>query len=92
MVLQGTIANSLFSARPAPPSRLARRELFKTQEEIEEFFEAQGTQEGQGSQKGQRKEEEEGSKVRQEELDDEWPESIFHHEGSQTASYPVSVQ
>ena len=25
-------------------------------------------------------------------LDDEWPESIFHHVGSQTASYPVSVQ
>ena len=26
------------------------------------------------------------------ELDDEWPESIFHHVGSQSASYPVSVQ
>ena len=25
-------------------------------------------------------------------LDDEWPESIFHHVGSQSASYPVSVQ
>ena len=24
-------------------------------------------------------------------LDDEWPESIFHHVGSQSASYPVSV-
>ena len=25
-------------------------------------------------------------------LDDELPESIFHHVGSQSASYPVSVQ
>ena len=25
------------------------------------------------------------------ELDDEWPESIFHHVGNQSASYPVSV-
>ena len=25
-------------------------------------------------------------------LDDEWPESIFHHVGSQSASYPVSVR
>ena len=24
-------------------------------------------------------------------LDDEWPESIFHHVGNQSASYPVSV-
>ena len=26
------------------------------------------------------------------ELDDEWPESIFHHVGSQSASYLLSVQ
>ena len=26
------------------------------------------------------------------ELDDEWPENIFHHVGSQSASYPVSVR
>ena len=25
-------------------------------------------------------------------LDDEWPESIFHHVGSQSASYLLSVQ
>ena len=25
-------------------------------------------------------------------LDDEWPESIFHHVGSQRASYLLSVQ
>ena len=25
-------------------------------------------------------------------LDDEWPECIFHHVGSQSASYPVSVR
>ena len=24
-------------------------------------------------------------------LDDEWPESIFHHVGNQSASYPVRV-
>ena len=26
------------------------------------------------------------------ELDDEWPESIFHHVGSQSVSYLLSVQ
>ena len=28
----------------------------------------------------------------EEKLDDEWPESIFHHVGSQSVSYLLSVQ
>ena len=28
----------------------------------------------------------------QQKLDDEWPESIFHHVGSQSVSYLLSVQ
>ena len=30
--------------------------------------------------------------VKKSELDDEWPESIFHHVGSQSVSYLLSVQ
>ena len=29
---------------------------------------------------------------RKKKLDDEWPESIFHHVGSQSVSYLLSVQ
>ena len=33
-----------------------------------------------------------GQRTRKRKLDDEWPESIFHHVGSQSASYLLSVQ
>ena len=33
-----------------------------------------------------------GSKKPKKSLDDEWPESIFHHVGSQSVSYLLSVQ